>query len=48
VKSVVEGETGKMVGEIGGKRGLTRFRIAVKGKRPIAPLHGQMMRFLNL
>ena len=48
VKSVVEGETGKMVGEIGGKRGLTRFRIAVKGKRRIAPLHGQMMRFLNL
>jgi 6-phosphofructokinase 1 len=48
VKAVVEGETGKMVGEIGGQRTLTPFRIAVKGKRGIAPLHGQMMRFLNL
>jgi len=37
-----------MVGEIGGQRTLTPFRIAVKGKRGIAPLHGQMMRFLNL
>ena len=48
VKAVVEGETGKMVGEIGGWRTLTPFRVAVKGKRRIDPLYGQMMRFLNL
>jgi len=48
VKAVVEGETGKMVGEIGGRRTLTPFRVAVKGKRRIDPLYGQMMRFLNL
>lgn len=48
VQAVVDGESGKMVGEIGGKRSLTPFRAAVKGKRRIDPLHGQMMRFLNL
>jgi 6-phosphofructokinase 1 len=48
VKAVLTGETGKMVGEVGGRCTLTPFRIAVKGKRRIEPLYGQMLRFLNL
>lgn len=48
VKAVRNGDTGKMVGEVGGRCALTPFRLAVKGKRCIEPLYGQMMRFLNL
>jgi 6-phosphofructokinase 1 len=48
VNSVLSGETGKMVGELGGRYTLTPFHIAAKGKRRIEPLYGQMMRFLNL
>ncbi|MCI0539426.1 MAG: 6-phosphofructokinase [Verrucomicrobiales bacterium] len=48
VKAILDDESGKMVGEIGGKRALTPFRVAVKGKRGIEPFYGQMMRFLNL
>ena len=48
VKAVRNGDTGKMVGEVGGRCTLTPFRLAVKGKRRIEPLYGQMMRFLGL
>jgi 6-phosphofructokinase 1 len=48
VKAVLNGETGKMAGEAGGKLVLVPFRIAVKGKRRIDPLYGQMAKFLNL
>jgi 6-phosphofructokinase 1 len=48
VKAVLEGETGKMAGEAGGKPVLVPFQIAVKGKRRVDPLYGQMMKFLNL
>ena len=48
VKAVRNGDTGKMVGEVGGRFTLTPFRIAVKGKRRIEPLYGKMMRLLNL
>jgi 6-phosphofructokinase 1 len=48
VKAVLDGESGKMAGESGGKPVLVPFHIAVKGKRRIDPLYGQMAKFLNL
>jgi 6-phosphofructokinase 1 len=48
VKAVFDGETGKMVGEAGGKPVLVPFRVAVKGKRQVDPLYGRMLKFLNL
>lgn len=48
VKAILDDESDKMVGEIGGKPTLTPFRVGVKGKRRFDPLHGQMLRFLNL
>lgn len=48
VRAVLNGESGKMAGEAGGKPVLIPFRITVKGKRHPDPLYGQMMRFLNL
>jgi 6-phosphofructokinase 1 len=48
IQAVLNGESGKMAGELGGKPVLVPFRIAVKGKRHIDPLYGQMAKFLNL
>lgn len=48
VKAVLDGESGKMAGEVGGRCALTPFRVAVKGKRRIAPLYGRMTKYLNL
>lgn len=48
VQAILNGESGKMAGETGGKPTLVPFHIAVKGKRHIDPFYGQMMKFLNL
>jgi 6-phosphofructokinase 1 len=48
VRAVLNGETGKMVGEVGGHPASSPFGSAVKGKRRVEPLYGQMMRYLNL
>jgi 6-phosphofructokinase 1 len=48
IQAVLNGESGKMAGELGGKPVLVPFRIAVKGKRHIDPLYKQMAKFLNL
>jgi 6-phosphofructokinase 1 len=48
VKAILDGASGKMVGEVGGRSALIPFRFAVKGKRRAASLQPRMMRFLNL
>lgn len=48
VQAILNGESGKMTGEAGGKPVLVPFHIAVKGKRHVDPLYGRMMKFLNL
>jgi 6-phosphofructokinase 1 len=48
VKAVLEGETGKMTGEVCSRPVLVPFHAAVKGKRRIDPLYAPMMKFLNL
>jgi 6-phosphofructokinase 1 len=47
VRAVVDGETGKMAGEINGRDVLVPFRIAVRGKRFIEPIYERMLKFLN-
>lgn len=48
VEALLAGENTKMVGECGGKKALTSFRIAVKGKKHIASFDLNLMRSLNL
>jgi 6-phosphofructokinase 1 len=48
VQAVLNGESGKMAGESGGKPVLVPFQIAIQGKRRVDPLYGRMMKFLNL
>jgi 6-phosphofructokinase 1 len=48
IQAVLNGESGKMAGELGGKPVLVPFRVAIKGKRHIDSFYGQMMKFLNL
>jgi len=48
VKAIVGGESGKMVGEVGGKMVLVPFSVAVKGKRKVESLYAQMLKYLNL
>jgi len=48
VHAALNGESGKMAGEAGGKPVLVPFHIAIKGKRHVDPLYGRMMKFLNL
>lgn len=47
VKAVLDGQTGKMAGEANGQKILVPFHVAVKGKRQIEPIYGQMLKFLN-
>lgn len=48
VEAVLQGESGKMAGELNGKPVLVPFSIAIKGKRHIDPFYGRMLKFLNL
>lgn len=48
IEALLEGESGKMTGEIGGRPVLVPFNVAVKGKRRADPFYGKIMKFLNL
>ncbi|MBU6410047.1 MAG: 6-phosphofructokinase [Verrucomicrobia bacterium] len=48
VEALLQGETGKMAGEVGGRGVLAPFHVAVKGKRQVDRLYPRLMKFLNL
>jgi 6-phosphofructokinase 1 len=48
VEAILDGESGKMSGEAGGKPVLVPFHVAVKGKRLGNSYYGKMLKYLNL